>query len=216
MSRQEDPAVSLSPKERQTLMMVIQGMGLDAVAESLHQSRKVVQKYIRQSLRKLDHWSIKDFAPPNFNSAADTALGFLTPREGERAIFQSMQRTKGPWGCVVIIVPTAVKGPGHDILFLGDVVSNAIQRCFRRSDIVIKWASQEWVIFLSAVSASQTALIVNRMKELTQNDPPMSIGWGTGSDSDSFEEVFEGCHRKVVSQYVRHDLEMYTAAMRRK
>lgn len=198
----------LTPKERQTLELAIQGMPVDRMAAAMNQSPKVVERYIHQGLGKLEAWGHEVAPGPSHNSPYERELGFLRPREAERRIARMVSDLGDRWACVVLLgIPDHTKVPdsGEEI----EAVSRHIHRSTRRSDVVMKWSATEWVIFLPWVTPEQADLIVRRLKHGQATPWPIFTGSQYGDSAASFPEVANRCHHELISQYVHKDLAVW-------
>lgn len=205
MARQSVAIPRLTPKERQTLELAIQGMSLDHMSMTLKQSPKVVERYIHQGLRKLESWS-RDAAPgPNHNSIQERDLGFLRPRDAERRIARTIHDVGNMWACVVVLaLPDNPKAP--EVAEYTAMISRHIHQSTRRSDIVTKWTALEWIIFLAGVTPEQAQLVEQRLKRGHPAPMPLFIGSQYGDSDTPFNEVATQCHHELLAQYVHQDL----------
>jgi hypothetical protein len=208
MPRRPSSLPGLTLKERQALIMALEGLDIITIAERLDQSTKKIQRYLSNGVDKLSEWLQKDMADPPIRTIKEDILGFLNQRDGHRAIVHQLRLRPQNWACIVVLALVPKKS-GEEPLNWVDSIVDIIHRNIRRTDIVVKWAPLEWVIYLPGVSSSQTEIIVNRMRQPLPIQYRIHIGWAIGSQNDSFDLTFETCHRKVVAQSVKRDLESY-------
>lgn len=197
----------LTKKERQVLELAIQGVSVDRMAVRLKQSPKVVERFIHHGLYKLEVWS-QDVAPgPSHDSPYERDLGFLRPREAERRI-ALVQAPNDAWGCVVALaIPPEPKSPDSESTV--DALSVHIHRNLRRSDIVTKWSTTEWVIFVAPVTADAVEMVVRRLRQANSAPWPVFVAGQLATEGDRFGDLGMRLHREIISQYVSQDLGSY-------
>lgn len=208
MSRRPGSLSGLTLKERQALIMVLEGMDMSTIADRFQQSPKQIQRYMSNGVNKLDDWIQKDMANPSIRTVKEDLLGFLNQRDGHKAIVRQLRLRPQNWACIIVLALMPKRSVEESPKWVDNIVET-IHGNVRRTDIVVKWAPLEWVIYLPGVSSSQTEIIVNRMRQPLPNQHRVHIGWAVGSEQDSFDSTFETCHRKVVAEYVKRDLESY-------
>ncbi|PSR20089.1 MAG: hypothetical protein C7B45_16600 [Sulfobacillus acidophilus] len=194
----------LTPKERHTLELAIQGMSVEKIASNLQQSPKVVERYIHRGLQKLESWSYDAAPGPSFRSSQERQWGILPPRAAERRIARILREEPHDWGCVVVL---GISEPRHRVNTQAvENVTRHIHRSTRVTDIVTKWSMAEWVIFLAHVSEMQSEMIVHRLEQSDALGFPVFVAVQHAPASASFHEVAMKCHQDLLRRYVNYDM----------
>ena len=201
-------APRLSKREREILELVMQGMSMDRLAKTLQESPKVVERYLHQGLYKLESWSQEAAPGPTYNSGQDRELGFLRPRQAEREVARIIRAVGSNWACVVMLaIPDAPRS--RDSGAVADGVGRHIFRSLRGQDVVTKWSSTEWVIFLPRIERADIEKVVRRLEHGHNSPWAVYVMAGQPTGNESFHEVAQNCHQQLLSQYITRDLAAY-------
>ncbi len=203
----------LSKRERDTLDLIIQGMPIDRVSKTLRRSPKLIERYVHQGLRKLENWSAEAALGPSHNSAQDRELGFLRPQEAERAISRIISAVGPTWACLVLLaIPD--KSRSQDRLVVADAIGRHIKRGLRGTDVVTKWGSTEWVIFLPRIAPAPIKKVIQRLRDGHNTPWAVYIAARQPQAGESFGVVATQCHQQLLAQYVAEDLVSYVQSTR--
>lgn len=205
MVRQGNPSLHLSPTERKTLELVLQGIPVDHIAVTLNKSPKVVERYILQGLQKVERWSHRAVPGPRFHTLQEEALGILTPRQADRIINRSIHDLGDQWACIVVAaIPDDPKSTHLESSI--EAISHHIYRSVRRYDVVTKWSTTEWVIFLPRMTSDSLQTVMRRLRHGHHQSWPILVGAKSGVRNQSFFDLAMACHHELMAQYVHGDL----------
>lgn len=202
----------LTKRERETLQLILQGMPMDRVSKTLHQSPKVVERYVHQGLYKLENWSQEAAPGPSYHSAGDREMGFLRPREAERTIARIVRVVGSNWFCLVLLaIPDKMHSRNSDMV--SDAIGHHIHLRLRGADIVTKWSATEWVMFLPRITSVHIDNVVQRLQHGHLSPSTVYIAARQPQNGESFNEVATQCHHQLLAQYVDEDLAAYVKSL---
>ncbi|NMP24119.1 LuxR C-terminal-related transcriptional regulator [Sulfobacillus harzensis] len=202
----------LTKRERETLELVIQGMPLDRLSQTMHQSPKMVERYLHQGLQKLEHWSQQAAPGPTHNSAQDRDLGFLRPREAERAIARIVRAVGPNWACIVMLaISDGFKM--RDVGTVADAMGRHIHSRLREGDVVTKWSPTEWVMFLPRITGTHIETVTQRLQHGHNAPWPVYVAALQPVGQESFAHVALQCHQHLLARYVSQDVAAYVNAL---
>ncbi len=136
-------------------------------------------------------------------ASKDLLTGAFTRRSGEEYLdlqFRIATRTNAPMSLLFMDVDKfkSVNDEfGHE---QGDMVlkqvAQGLQKCLRRSDQLIRWGGEEFVIVLPNTDAEHILVIINRLREITlglrPDDKPVTVSIGASElQTDQVEDWVE-------------------------
>lgn len=203
MPQQQSRLLRLTENERKTIEMAIHGHSMQGMGEILHQSPRLMQRYLDKGLGKLEMWALE--AAPVKNHRAPGELD-VRPREGERMVARLIRATGESWTCLAIAaIPVNSQSPQVDTMTAE--MSHVIHQNVREGDVVIKWSRISWVIFLPRTTLVEADLVMNRLQPLHHVlCESVMIGAGEPQGHEPFIDAAARCHQAVISHYVSHDL----------
>ena len=179
-------------------------MSLDQMSIKSGQSPKTVARHIHRSIRKLESWSINTIPVQSYHSPSEQGLGILNPWQAEHRITRIIREIGNLWACIVVLaMPNGNSGKTSTSL---ETISCHILNCVRHSDIVTKWSTAEWIIFLPHISREHTDMVAERLNRNHFASWTLSVLACLATPGESFSQLAVRGHNELLQQYINRDL----------
>lgn len=182
--------------------MLIRGAPMDRMVETLHQSPRMLQRYLDHGLGKLEMWSLQTAPVTNHRAPAESDV---RPREAERIVARIIRSTGNAWTCFAVAA-MPVDPKSADVSNTTTEISRVNRQNVRQSDVVVKWSRISWVVFLPRTTREQAEAVTRRLKLWDNN---LCGPWLVHVQQPRFQEYFidtaTRCHQDLIGHYVSQD-----------
>ncbi|MCY0879356.1 MAG: hypothetical protein OWU84_10490 [Firmicutes bacterium] len=204
----------LTEHERRALTLLIEGHSLKDLQTRLPYPPRTLERTIHRGLTKLEVWVQQAWPGETYESPQEQAIGITKSREAERLINRRIVQSGYRWGCVVILaLPNKDDEP--ELERGTEELSRQILQRLRQSDVVTKWHTSEWVIFLAGVDEAQLSGVLNRLSTLNARSWPIFCeAQAVKSPDATFLEIATQCHQELMSRYATHGMSALWRASR--
>jgi len=215
MKGSSSSAPRLTEHERRALTLLIEGHSLKDVEATLSSPPRALERTVHRGLTKLEVWAQQTWPGDPHESALETGLGILTSREAERLINRRIVRSRHGWGCVALLA-LPDKENEEDIQHGAEEISRQLMTKLRHSDVVTKWHSSEWIVFVAGVNEAQLNVVLNRLTTIEAHPWPILLeAQAVTHPSTTFAEAATKCHQALMSRYAANGLSTLCARLAR-